>query len=76
MIITYYTLDENFDEEVEVGTWREATHCIIDIEQDSKEEDLFAAGMWVEKHKRTIADYSLHESKADCPYIEVFKLKK
>lgn len=74
MTITYYTMKG--EEEVEVTTWREATHCIIDCDRETRQEDIFEAGMWIERHKRSIADYALHEAYGDMPYIEVYKAKK
>lgn len=72
MNITFYSFNENH-EEVEVKTWKESTHCIIDCDCP---EDIFKAGMWVEKHKRTIADYAMYDACPDTPYIEVYKKRK
>lgn len=71
MNITYYTIKDG--KEIEVKSWREASHCIIDCDMDG---DLFEAGMWVEKHKRTIADYNVFDTCTETPYIEVYKAKK
>lgn len=69
MTITYYTISEE-NEEIEVKSWKEASHCIIDCDCDG---DLFKAGIWVEKHKRTIADYTAFDVCFDNPYVEVYK---
>lgn len=69
MTITFYTISEE-NEEIEVKSWNEATHCIIDCDYDG---DLFKAGMWVERHKRTIADFTAYDTCLDNPYVEVYK---
>lgn len=74
MTFTFLELTEDC-EEIEVSSWKEATHCIIDCEQGNKELDLLQAGLWIQKNKKTIADYSLMEPKSDCPYIEIYKKK-
>ena len=71
MNITFYTIKD--DEEIEVESWKEATHCIIDCDMDG---DLFKAGMWVERHKRAIADYVAFDTCTENPYVEVYKVKK
>lgn len=73
MNITFYTIKDC--EEVEVSTWREATHCIINCDRETRQEDILEAGMWIEKHKRTIADYALNEAYGDTPWVEVYKAK-
>lgn len=71
MNITYYINKD--DEEVQVNSWREADHCIIDCEDAV---DLLEAGRWVESHKRTIADYSVFGAYGSEPYVEVHKAAK
>lgn len=72
MTITHYKMTEE-GEEMQVNTWREASHCIIDIDARELAEDSLAAGVWIGQNKRTIADYALHEPYSDAPYIEVYK---
>lgn len=71
MNITFYRTEA--DEEIEVSSWREADHCIIDCDDAN---DLLEAGRWVEAHKRTIADYSVFGAYGSEPYVEVFKAAK
>lgn len=74
MNITFYTIKD--DEEIEVKSWKEATHCIIDCERETRMEDILEAGRWLEAHKRSIADYALYGAYGDTPYIEVHKAAK
>lgn len=74
MDIEYYKMVDG--EEVVVSTWREADSCIISCNRETRQEDLLEAGMWLEKHKRTIADYALNEAYGDTPWVEVFKARK
>lgn len=71
MTITYYKNTDS--EEIEVKTWQQADHCIIDCD-DAVE--LLEAGRWIEAHKRTIADYSVFAAYGDSPYVEVHRLAK
>lgn len=75
MNITFYSFNEKH-EEVEVKTWKEATHCTIDCERENRMEDILEAGRWIEAHKRTIVDYALYGAYGDTPYIEVYKAAK
>lgn len=72
MNIEFYTMKDG--EEVEVSTWREATHCFLNCDDATLQEDLLEAGMWLERHKRTIADYALYED-GERPWVEVYKAK-
>jgi hypothetical protein len=71
MNVTYYKNEGG--EEIEVKSWREADHCIIDCEDAV---DLLEAGRWIEARKRTIADYSVFGAYGSEPYVEVHKAAK
>lgn len=71
MNIIFYRNENN--EEIEVKSWREADHCIIDCE-DAVE--ILEAGRWIEAHKKSIADYSVFAAYGDRPYVEVHKAAK
>ena len=71
MNITFLKLAN--DEEVEVDSWEKATHCEISCDRETRAEDLLEAGVWIGKHARSIADYTLFEPYSEEPYIEVHK---
>lgn len=70
MNITFYKLSQDGQEEIEVDNWRQAEYGEITCDSP---DDLILAGMWLQKHARSIADYTLFEEKSNSPYIEFHK---
>lgn len=71
MNITFYKNEEG--EELEVKSWREADHGVIDC---GSPEDLIVAGMWLQSHRRSISDWDVFAQYSDAPYIEFNKVVK
>lgn len=71
MTITFFKLVN--EEEVEVSCWEKADRCEISCDRETRAEDLLEAGVWLGKHARSIADYTLNEPYADEPFIEAYR---
>ena len=76
MNITYYTINPDTGGETEVESWKECTHCILDLAGGDRQQEILEAGIWVGIHKKDIADFALFDSWGDMPYVEVYKRRK